>query len=66
MSIDEDLAKMAEKKAAIAAALQEFNAEQAAGRFGLDAYHRHKTLNEELITLGAAIAARMDEALASI
>lgn len=66
MNLDEALAEHAKKAAALEAAIEEFNAEQGAGRLGLDAVRRHKRLNEDLIALGAAIVAEMDEVLASL
>ncbi|MFN3727368.1 MAG: hypothetical protein ACK4SZ_13825 [Allosphingosinicella sp.] len=64
MNLDQALADL--EAAAFAAAIEEFNSEQAAGRLGLDAYQRGKRLNQDLTELGAAIAATMDEALNSL
>jgi hypothetical protein len=66
MNLDEALAEFETKKAAFAAAIEEFNNEQAAGRLGLNAYQRGKGLNEELAALGAAIAGDIEEVLASL
>ncbi len=66
MNLDDAFADHAEKETRLAAAIEEFNAEQAAGRLGLDAYQRMKSLNEELIALGTAIGTKMDQVLASL
>lgn len=66
MNLDDALAELETKNAALASAIQEFNSEHAAGRLGLDAYQRGKRLNEELTALGAGIAKRIDEVLASL
>ena len=66
MNLDEALAELEKKEAAMGGAIAEFNAEQAAGRLGLDAYLRQKRLTQELTAFVAAIAAKMDEVVASL
>lgn len=66
MNLDEALAELETKNAALAAAIQEFNTEQAAGRLGLEAYQHCKLLDKEIADLGTAIAGQIDETLASL
>lgn len=67
MTLDESLAAFEHKEAALKAVLQELNTAQAAGQIGLlEAYQRAKALNEELTALGATLAAKLDQTLASL
>lgn len=66
VNLDELLAEQEKKEAAIASAIDAFNAEQAAGRLGLEPYQRAKSLVAEHDALMATITLRIDEALASL
>ena len=66
MNIDEAYADFQSKEAAHKTALEQCEAEQAAGRTGLDQYRRAKALNEELTALGATLVVNLDQALASL
>lgn len=66
MDLDSAFALFQRKEAEVKAALEQCEAEQAAGRIGLEAYRRAKALSEELTALGAALGDRIEKELASL
>lgn len=66
MNLDVILAELKKKEAAIAAAIEEFNAEQAAGRLGLEPYERAKLLVAQHDGLANGILLKLDDLLKSL
>lgn len=66
MNLDEAWAEYQKKEAALKAALANCEAEQAMGHMGLEPYQHARRLNDELTAFGAALAVKIDEALASL